>query len=122
MDTIQMTQILLLLYNAFDSSDSKRATRRRLVDLLLDSPLLRALWLVLNDARPSPDLVNVLFFHARANGDEDQLFDLAAKLYRQNMVKIIAINGSDGRKHGGTKPREANAGGETYKPALLNLG
>lgn len=56
--------------------------------------IFTATTMLLSDRPRHP--VDALFFHARSFGDDDNLFELAAKYYQQKKVKYIILNGSDG--------------------------
>ncbi|MBI2588509.1 hypothetical protein HYW31_02215 [Candidatus Berkelbacteria bacterium] len=66
--------------------------------------------------------MDVIFFHGRAEGDDDNLFELAADLFRENKTKFIALNGSDGQRLGGVIPDESWPGKSYYTKRLKEQG
>ncbi len=75
---------------------------------------------------PPPEIktLDALLFHARAAGDEDGLFELAAELTDGTPARVwwVAINGSDDRRFGGIKPGEAWPGHDNYAFRLKSAG
>ncbi|MDP3769582.1 MAG: hypothetical protein U1A25_01390 [Candidatus Sungbacteria bacterium] len=70
----------------------------------------------------APEETDTIFFHARAWGDDDGLFDLAKQLYHTNRAKTVSINGGCGGPPGNTVMGENWPGWEHYQSELKKLG
>ena len=81
--------------------------------------LHRADCMLLTDHLPSN--VDVIFFHARAHGDCDDLFELVANSYREYNEPFVFVNGGDGKHHNGTVPLESWEGAERWRDQLTKL-
>lgn len=82
--------------------------------------LHRADCMLLTD--PLPANVDAIFFHARAYGDYDQLFELVANCHKKYNPPYVFINGGDGRHRNGTVQHESWHGAECWKDGLFALG
>jgi hypothetical protein len=81
--------------------------------------LFRAQTLALSDGPPKP--VDAIFLHTRAKGDDDQLFEIAAKALRTGLARYVITNGSDGQSHR-RGPGSGWAGKDAWVKALRKLG
>lgn len=83
--------------------------------------LYRATVMLLSD-HPN-ETVDAVFFHTRAHGDDDGLFELADWLQQNGRARNVAINGGDGRSvDPGSRPRSAWPGLNDYFRELTSLG
>lgn len=82
--------------------------------------LYRATCMLLTD--PLPVNVDAIFFHARAHGDCDQLFELVADYCHQYNFPYVFINGGDGSHRNGIVPHEAWPGAVWWKNQLIAMG
>ena len=82
---------------------------------------LQATTMLLSEAPPG-ESVDTIFFHARAWGDEDGLFPLAAEIFHAKNAATISINGGKGGPAGNTIIGEDWPGCSAYAAMLRILG
>lgn len=82
--------------------------------------LYRVTCMLLTDSLPRN--LDTIFFHARAHGDSDQLFGLAADYYRRYNSPCVFINGGDGSHRSGIVPHESWAGAKGWAHELIAFG
>lgn len=67
------------------------------------------------------ETVEAIFFHTRAERDDDNLFEIAAKTHMDGLTLFIILNGSDGQGMDGI-PQSGWPGKTVYIEKLANLG
>lgn len=77
---------------------------------------------VMVEGNRPPQAADALFFHGRSFGDEDGLFELAAELYREGLIKDVVLFDTEGEREGGDTPFQANRGKTAYTEDLVKLG
>lgn len=80
----------------------------------------RADCMLLTDAVPRN--VDAIFFHARAHGDYDDLFELVAEKYHGMERPLVFINGGNGAHINGFMPYESWGGGDWWRQELIKRG
>ncbi|MFA5853988.1 MAG: hypothetical protein WC866_02770 [Patescibacteria group bacterium] len=86
-----------------------------------DFSLARSELLVLTNTVPEGAELYGILFYGRAQTDVVPLYPFVAACFEKYRCPIL-INGSDGRRHDGTVPRESWPGGEEYRAQLVARG